>query len=143
QVLIGNTDAHAKNLSFFLTAGGLSIAPAYDLVNVLALADERIETNYAMAIGNAFRYGKLAAEEWTDMALSCGLSARLVANELIALTKRVQAALPETAAEVLQEGALPHVVERVRGVTATQCEQLAAMAIGVRRPDPRRRQTPA
>ena len=62
QVLIGNTDAHAKNLSFFSTAGGLSIAPAYDLVNVLALADEGIETSYAMAIGDAFRYEDLNAE---------------------------------------------------------------------------------
>ncbi|MDD5036368.1 MAG: HipA domain-containing protein, partial [Methylococcaceae bacterium] len=32
QVLIGNTDAHGKNLSFFLDAGGLRLAPAYDLV---------------------------------------------------------------------------------------------------------------
>ena len=138
QVIIGNIDAHAKNLSFFVTAGGLSIAPAYDLVNMPALADERIETGYAMAIGDAFRYEDLDAEEWTDMALSCGLGARLVANELVALTTRVQAALPATVAEVQQEGSLQHVVERARAVTALQCEQLAAMAAGIRRPNPRR-----
>ena len=143
QILIGNSDAHAKNLSFFFTAGGLSIAPAYDLVNVLALENEHVETTYAMAIGDAFRYEDLNPNQWAHMALACGLSAKVVASELATLCKRVQAALPETAAEVLREGALPSAVERAQSVTARQCDQLATMAIGIRRHDPRRRKTPA
>jgi len=31
QYLIGNSDAHGKNLSFLVEPGGLRLAPAYDL----------------------------------------------------------------------------------------------------------------
>ena len=141
QVMIGNTDAHAKNLSFFSTAGGLSIAPAYDLVNVLALADERLDASYAMAIGDAFRYEDLNAEEWTDMALACGLPPRLVADTIATLASRVQEVLPKVAEEVLREGALREVVERAVAMTTSQCAGVTTMAKGVRRPVRRGRQS--
>ena len=53
QALIANTDAHAKNLSFFLNLQGLSLAPAYDLVSTYGMDKKVIDDSYAMAIGDA------------------------------------------------------------------------------------------
>lgn len=64
QVLIGNTDAHAKNLSFFNGVSGLSLAPAYDLVCGLVYAELPVEDTFAMAIGDAFTLGELTTYEW-------------------------------------------------------------------------------
>lgn len=52
QVLIGNTDAHGKNVSFFCDDRGLRLAPAYDLVCMEAL-DADFGDAYAMAYGDA------------------------------------------------------------------------------------------
>lgn len=34
QLLLGNSDAHGKNVSFHVTAAGLTPAPLFDLVSV-------------------------------------------------------------------------------------------------------------
>ena len=34
QLLIGNSDAHGKNLSFFMNSAGLVLAPLYELVSI-------------------------------------------------------------------------------------------------------------
>ncbi|MBD3841762.1 MAG: HipA domain-containing protein [Campylobacterales bacterium] len=39
NLLINNYDAHAKNISFFVTKSGLEVAPFYDLVNIALYRD--------------------------------------------------------------------------------------------------------
>lgn len=52
QNLIGNSDAHGKNLSFFVQRQGLMPAPWYDLVSVTQYPG--IDHELAMAYGDAF-----------------------------------------------------------------------------------------
>ena len=66
QVLIGNTDAHAKNLTFFNGVSGLSLAPAYDLFCGLVYAELPVEDTFAMAIGDWLGTALvLATTAWT------------------------------------------------------------------------------
>ena len=81
QVLIGNTDAHGKNVSFFCDGRGLRLAPAYDLVCMDAL-DAGFAHTYAMAIGDAFSEDALTPYEWAHFGHLCKLPFRLVAHEL-------------------------------------------------------------
>src|SRR5690606_15758820 len=82
QTLIGNVDAHAKNLSFFVNPDGLRLAPAYDLVCGLIYQDERVESALAMAIGDEFVPQQLRAFDWALFASQCALQPNLVAREL-------------------------------------------------------------
>ena len=50
QYLIGNTDAHGKNMSFFCNPAGLALAPCYDLVSVVQY--EGLGHELAMAYGD-------------------------------------------------------------------------------------------
>ncbi|MFX5554994.1 HipA domain-containing protein, partial [Acinetobacter baumannii] len=68
QVLIGNTDAHAKNLSFFSDANRLVLAPAYDMVSGLALIDAQVADQLAMAVGDNFDPRTIRAFDWALMA---------------------------------------------------------------------------
>lgn len=61
QVLIANTDAYGKNLAFFLGAGGLRLAPAYDLVCCAPYAEDRVSDTLAMAVGDNFNPTALGA----------------------------------------------------------------------------------
>lgn len=99
QYLIGNSDAHGKNVSFFVTHAGLALAPAYDLV-AIALYDG-IEHELAMAIGDDFKMDDVRAFSWADFARRCGLERRLVAREMQRCANK---ALNEVD-HVLQQGA--------------------------------------
>ena len=52
QYLIGNCDAHGKNVSFFCKPAGLSLAPSYDLVSVVQY--DGLDHRLAMAYGDKF-----------------------------------------------------------------------------------------
>ena len=126
QVLIGNTDAHAKNLSFFAGISGVSLAPAYDLVSTFAMNRTVIEDNFAMSIGDAFRQEELSPFEWAVMAERCGLPKAQVGQELRRLAGRINKQLPAVVADCASQGADQAVLERIRaGIEACANEQLA------------------
>lgn len=66
QVLIGNIDAHGKNLSFFVHPSGVSMAPAYDMVCIPAPTDTRLSGTLAMAAGYAFT-ADIAPFDWAQL----------------------------------------------------------------------------
>ncbi|MEB0140015.1 MULTISPECIES: HipA domain-containing protein [unclassified Undibacterium] len=133
QILVGNTDAHAKNLSFFVSAIGTYLTPTYDVVCTLAYAGS-IEDNFAMAIGDAFTEGELSAYEWAQFAANCRLSPRLVSIEMLNLVHRIRERLPAVRAEVAAAGGLASVVQSVVDVINRMClrhEQLARLIVEV------------
>ncbi len=77
--LIGNTDAHAKNFSVYLTQGGISLTPAYDLLcSSIYDCDQRI----AMKLGKAKYYAEVEAKDWGIFAQDLDISYKLVQTEL-------------------------------------------------------------
>ena len=93
QYLIGNSDAHGKNISFLVEPGGLRLAPVYDLVSVCVYPD--IEQGLAMAIGDEFDITKIRAFDWADMAERCGIERRLLVREMNRLIKALRTQLPK------------------------------------------------
>lgn len=68
--LIGNADAHAKNLSALVAAEGLRLAPFYDLLSVQPYGDERL----ALFIGDAESFAAVTSPEWEAFCDDCRLS---------------------------------------------------------------------
>ncbi len=92
QYLIGNSDAHGKNISFLVEPGGLRLAPAYDLVSVCIYPD--IEHEFAMAIGDEFDMTKVRAYDWADFSDRCGIERRLLVREMNRMIKALRIQLP-------------------------------------------------
>ena len=84
QLLIGNSDAHGKNISFYVGRNGIDVAPAYDLVNVEIYGDQ-YDRDLAMAVGDTFEFDAIHAYQLADMCDECGLPQRQVAKTLQAL----------------------------------------------------------
>jgi serine/threonine-protein kinase HipA len=122
RILMGDTDAHAKNLSFFYDQDGMRIAPHYDLVSILAFADEKIEDSYAMAIGDAFREKDFTAFEWANFAHGCKLRPQLIARELARMSVAMMKEMQGVRHEVLAEGADAAVVDKICGTVARLAE---------------------
>jgi len=128
QVLIGNTDAHGKNVSFFCGVDGLRLAPAYDLVCIPALKDAGLSDTYAMAIGDAFKESELSPVEWAFFARQCGVPRKLVAQRLRELAAGVLDHLHDVADGVRREGVPQEVIEAMSNYIEPVCQRQAAMA---------------
>lgn len=84
-LLLGNSDAHAKNLSFFARGSLLAVAPFYDLVCTTIYDADRIEHDLAMAFGDEFRLAQIKAFGLADFCERLGWPRRAFARELKAL----------------------------------------------------------
>ncbi|VWX32748.1 HipA protein [Limnobacter sp. 130] len=79
NLLVGNADCHAKNLSFFVDTQGIELSPFYDLVNVLMFD---FAHDWAMGLGDEFLdNGNLPSTyDLACFAHACGLPGKLVSQ---------------------------------------------------------------
>ncbi len=66
--LIGNADAHAKNLSVLVRSSGYELAPFYDLLCVRAYGD----ADLALYIGDEQTFDAVGAHSWEALCTDCG-----------------------------------------------------------------------
>lgn len=88
QLLIGNSDAHGKNISFFVGPDGIDLAPAYDLV-CLDMYGDRYDRDLAMAISDTFNPDDIMPYQLAEMCEDCKLPQRQVARSLTTLCQNL------------------------------------------------------
>lgn len=77
NVLAGNSDGHAKNLSLlYLQNGEIRLSPFYDLVCTRAI--ERIDYHLAFAVGGQRDPGQISTTNWDTLASQCDLGSRFL-----------------------------------------------------------------
>lgn len=60
NLCLGNTDAHGKNISFFIEKNKMELTPFYDIVNI-EIYDDKYDTDFAMGIDTAFNQKELGS----------------------------------------------------------------------------------
>lgn len=93
NLIIGNTDNHGKNISYYVSQKGYEIAPAYDLVNVTIYKDFHQEL--AFQIGDTFDLDDVNAFQIAEMTQQMNLSPRFVASHLKKICESVLKHLDE------------------------------------------------
>jgi len=73
--LIGNTDAHAKNISLLHTGSGIKLAPFYDLLSTEVYPEKIVDHGMAMLINGKGKYNSLKPEDFTALFSQLGLNA--------------------------------------------------------------------
>ncbi|NYZ13626.1 type II toxin-antitoxin system HipA family toxin [Azospirillum sp. RWY-5-1] len=116
NVLIGNTDAHAKNYSILLTGRGALLAPLYDLM--CAAVWEHVTRNLSQTIAGKDRGDHIKGRHWQRMAGECGFNRTLILRRI------------ETAADRVRRE-LPGAVEAVRAMPAGDHPLLAEVATAI------------
>ncbi len=81
-LLLGNSDAHGKNLSFFARHRALAVAPFYDLVCTALYDGTRIEQDLAMAFGDVFALEQIKSFALADFCERLGWPRATFAREL-------------------------------------------------------------
>lgn len=127
QFLIGNSDGHGKNFSFFVGPGGyLEPTPWYDLVSVVQYA--HFDTDLAMAYGDAFTYDEVTPFALADFAIRCGIDRKLMRREAQRLARAVTTAAPELANSHAYHDDERAFIMRVAVFVGQQAHRLEALA---------------
>jgi len=132
--LIGNSDAHGKNVSFFCRNDGLWLAPFYDLVSVVQY--DGLDHELAMAYGEEFLLQDIGPFQWADFARTTGTPRALLAREMRRIGKAAPAAARAQASEDTYVGEERALVERISAFVQNQAGKLIDMATPMTRVDP-------
>lgn len=89
--LIGGTDAHAKNYSILIGAGGrVRLAPLYDLASILPYDEfDFMKIKLAMKLGGKYRVRDITGRSWEKLAAEVRLDKDEVAQRVRELTARM------------------------------------------------------
>lgn len=97
QYLIGNSDAHGKNVSFFSGPEGLALAPFYDLVSVVQYPG--IDHEMAMAYGDEFALDMIRPWDWASLAERIEIPRSVLIRNMRLMADKALAQLPAQQAD--------------------------------------------
>jgi len=119
--LIGNHDAHAKNLSLLHEPGGTRLAPFYDLLSttVYELGDKM-----AMKLGGEYRAAYVRRRHVERFARDAGLGVAPALRRVRAFATRTASAAESLAGELRAAGEHRPVVDRIVATVSVRAEQL-------------------
>ena len=99
NVLVANSDSHAKNYSVLIGAGGSAkLAPLYDLM--CAAVYRHVDQSLPQSIGSRTNPDELHGNDWRDLAASVGLSAASTVARVSEMAGLVEGRLAEAAEAV-------------------------------------------
>jgi serine/threonine-protein kinase HipA len=129
--LIGNADAHAKNLSVLVDNTGYRIAPFYDLLCVKAYGDDSL----ALYIGDEETFSAVGAHSWEALCADCGfrlpetlMGLRKMARDLIPAWLKV---MDQALAEPLVTPPERELLQRMTDVFSAHAANALSMTQGV------------
>lgn len=99
--LVAGTDAHAKNYSVLLGAGGaVRLAPLYDLASVLPYRHiDPLRVKLALKIGGVYRMRDIGVRQWEKLAVELKLDSAQVVERV----RELALALPDHVASVRKQ----------------------------------------
>jgi serine/threonine-protein kinase HipA len=95
--LIGNCDAHAKNISLLITSDEIRLAPFYDLISTMVYKD--LKSTMAMKIGTKYERDEIFERHWIQFSENLAIKPALILQALQAFSKE----LPKIAADKEQQ----------------------------------------
>jgi serine/threonine-protein kinase HipA len=120
--LIGNEDAHAKNLAFLYTDAGLRLTPHYDLVSTEVYPHLRREL--AMKIGSSWDVRNVQKSDWRRFAARVELPWNTVRRLLLDLAAGSRDALPDVQGACVSRFGQAEMYARLSEVVARRAGQV-------------------
>lgn len=112
--LIGGTDAHAKNYSVLIGAGGrVRLAPLYDIASTLPYDFDVKKLRLAMKVGGKYLLDEIAPRHWNGLAKSVRLNEEEVRAKCLELAGRLPDAFADVIRKARAEGLDHSVLQRL------------------------------
>ncbi|NSY61688.1 type II toxin-antitoxin system HipA family toxin [Agrobacterium tumefaciens] len=124
NVLICNSDSHAKNYSILIGAGGSAkMAPLYDLM--CAAVYRQVDQSLPQGISGRFHAPDLRRADWQALADDIGLSGASTLKRVEELAKLVSVACDEVAPHIVALSSDPtRILERITHSVQKRCRRI-------------------
>lgn len=123
--LIGNADAHGKNLALLRPRGErIQLAPFYDLVPTILWPERQLDRTPAMSIGDAPRIDAIERPHWEAFARDCGYAPKFVLRRVRTQLDAARAALPTVIRDITTHGASPQHLQHAEVSLHAQWQRL-------------------
>jgi serine/threonine-protein kinase HipA len=100
--LVGNADAHAKNISLLHAGDSVRLAPLYDVVSTTVYPD--LSAELSLSVGGELNPDAITQIHWSDLADDFGLRARAFEPVRRQLADRARIEAPRLCDEARAEG---------------------------------------
>lgn len=128
NTLVGNADAHAKNLAFVLTdSREWTLAPYYDLVCTASY--DRHSRNLAMSIGREYRCDRIRRRDWGELAQALGVTRRFILEMVRDTAARMPTCVDTAASEFQAIYGFSPALERCKRAIHKQTRGVLARAV--------------
>lgn len=87
-LIIGNSDAHGKNISFFVDKEGIQVAPYYDMLSIVM--HENVDHELAMAYGDEFEISRVLGYPLRAFADQISLPPKFVSSQIVKLCRKTR-----------------------------------------------------
>lgn len=124
--LVGNADAHAKNLSLLITREGVMLAPFYDLVSTAVYPE--LTDKLALKIGGENRPRWIRERHWENLAKNSGANPRIVRRELDRFRSTIVGTARSTADQLALSTAEFATIGQILAVITARAAQLEGAA---------------
>jgi len=122
NLLAGNSDGHAKNLSILYSGeNSLRLAPFYDLVCTRAV--ENIDRNLAFAIGGQRDPGQINKQNWIDFAKETDTNQRFMLDIVNEQAEQILEKFPTVLQKFRDDYGAYEALQRVENVIVNQCQR--------------------
>jgi serine/threonine-protein kinase HipA len=121
--LVGNADAHAKNISLLHIRDGVRLAPLYDVVSTAAYPE--LSTELSLSVGDELDPDAITQVHWQDLAIDFGLNPGAFARVRRQLVDRVAAEAPRLRDKARAEGWHHPCIEEILDVIAARAQRVA------------------
>jgi serine/threonine-protein kinase HipA len=121
--LLGNADAHAKNISLIHGGDGLHLAPLYDVVCTAAYPE--LDAHLALSIGDELDPDSITSIHFAGLADDFSLNATAFERARRDLSERVAIQAQFLRDEALEEGWHDPCIERILDVVASRVPRVA------------------
>jgi serine/threonine-protein kinase HipA len=126
QFLIGNSDAHGKNFSFFCSRAGLTPTPFYDLVSVVQY--DQFLHDLAMAIGDAFDMAEVTPYAFADFMSRIGIRRPTAVRTMTSLARAAATQAARQAEDPVYAAEERDMVRAIAALVQRQADRLIDMA---------------
>jgi len=124
--IIGGTDAHAKNFSMLIGAGGRArLAPLYDVASTLPYDFDPRKLKMATKIGGKYLLEDVYARHWAKFATEVRLRSEEVLDMGISMANTIPTAFAQTVDEAQTNGLDHPIIARMTDALNARSEQCA------------------
>jgi serine/threonine-protein kinase HipA len=125
--LIGNSDAHAKNISLMVNSHGYALAPFYDLLCVQAYGDNEL----ALFIGDESTYDAVGAHSWEAFCEDCGFGFKPTMRQFRKMAQDIRNSWDKTVATAISHHQISDaekvLIDRIGAVIDTNSKAALSM----------------